>query len=324
MPAPNNNLSLDFYRTMYLIPGAEKLIVQHYPEDEMRTPMHMSMGQEAVSTALCHALGPSGQVYGFYRSHALFLAKTQDPGRFFGELYGKVNGTACGKAGSMHLASPEEGLLATSAIVGSTIPAAVGTAFANKQLNNGKVCAAIFGDGALETGDFWESLNAACALRVPVLFVCEDNGYAVHTPKKVRDGFDRIADVVSKFQCAVFEEESTDVEAIYGSVKAAIAALKVGPAFLRVQTYRYLDHIGITEDFDVGYRSREEFQEWLRKDPLALQRSRLRYELSEADVMWEECGIDAQLDAALLEAQTALLPSPEELHVGVFSEGSLR
>lgn len=315
-----NSLSLDLYRTMYLIRGAEKLIVQHYPEDEMRTPMHMSMGQEAVSTALCHALGSSGQVYGFYRSHALFLAKTQDPDRFFGELYGKVSGTAYGKAGSMHLASPDEGLLATSAIVGSTIPAAVGTAFANKQLNNGKVCAAIFGDGALETGDFWESLNAACALRVPVLFVCEDNGYAVHTPKKIRHGFDRIADVVSKFQCSVFEEESTDVEAIYKSVKLAMAALKASrPAFLRVQTYRYLDHIGITEDFDVGYRSREEFQKWRKRDPLDLQRKRLiNLGMSEDKLSAEEWAIAARLYAALRNAQAAQLPSPEELHVGVF------
>ena len=328
MTAPANpNLSLDLYRTLYLIRGAEKLIVQHYPEDEMRTPMHMSMGQEAVSTGLCHALGPGGQVYGFYRSHALFLAKTHDLDRFFGELYGKVSGTAHGKAGSMHLASPEDGLMATSAIVGSTIPAAVGTAFANKQLNNGRVCAAIFGDGALETGDFWESLNAACALRVPVLFVCEDNGYAVHTPKTVRHGFDRILDVVSKFRCVTFEEESTDVEAIYGSAKAAIAALQmdnagVGPAFLRVQTYRYLDHIGITEDFDVGYRGREEFLEWRKRDPLDLQRRRLLDQgVSEGRLLEEEQIMRGQLVAALRRAQVAPLPPPQELHVGVFYEG---
>lgn len=316
--------SLDFYRTLYLIRGAEARIVEHYGEDEMRTPMHMSMGQEVASVAVAHALGSTGQVYGFYRSHALFLAMTQDPGRFFGELYGRVNGTAYGKAGSMHLASPEDGLLCTSAIVGSTIPAAVGTAFANKRLNNGRVCAVLFGDGALETGDFWESLNAACALRVPLLFVCEDNGYAVHTPLAVRHGFDRIVDVVRQFHCTVFEEKSTDVEVVYARVLEAIAALdqggaSCGPSFLWVKTYRYLDHIGVTDDFDVGYRTREEFEAWRALDPMDLQRQRLLDQgLSEMDLSAEERHVDARLDAALRAAQSAPLPSAEELHVGVF------
>lgn len=315
------------YRTMYLIRAAERRIVDRYPEDEMRTPMHMSMGQEAVSTALCHALGPEGQVYGFYRSHALFLAKTWDPERFFLELYGKVGGTAHGKAGSMHLASPEDGLFCTTAVVGSTIPAAVGHAYANKYRNNGKVCAVIFGDGALETGDWWESLNAACAMQVPVLFVCEDNGYAVHSPQSVRHGFNWITEVVDKFRCTVFEEESTDAEVIRARALEAIAALNLdrarcGPAFLRVKTYRYLDHIGITEDFDVGYRSRKEYELWRRRDPLDLQRGRLLAQgLPAEELAAEERRIDLRLNAAVQAAQAAALPPPEELHVGVFYEG---
>lgn len=321
------NPSLSLYRSLYLIRAAESRIIRHYPEDEMRTPMHMSMGQEVVSVALAHALGPQDQVYGYYRSHALFLAMTQDPERFFAELYGKVTGTAHGKAGSMHLASPRDGLFATSAIVGSTIPAAVGHAFANNSLNNGKVCAAVFGDGALETGDFWESLNAACAMRVPILFVCEDNSYAVHSPQSVRHGFDRIAEVVAKFRCAVFETESTDVEVVHAAVAKALAGMDrdgagCGPAFLQVRTYRYLDHIGIEEDFDVGYRSREEFEAWRARDPLDIQRRRLLEQgMLAEEIERVERRIDERLDAAVAAARAALLPPLDELHVGVFYEG---
>ena len=204
--------SLKLYMTMYSIRMAEKKIVEHYPEDEMKTPMHMSMGQEAVATAVCRGLGDEGQVFGFYRSHAVFLAKTGDLDRFFGELYGKTVGTARGKAGSMHLAAPDCGLMCTSAVVGTSIPLAVGAAFANKRQGNGRISCAYFGDGALEEGVFWESLNVACVMQVPVLFVCEDNGLAVHSKLVARQGFKRIAKVVRNFECTVFQEDFTQVE----------------------------------------------------------------------------------------------------------------
>ena len=320
----SEELSLDLYRRLYLIRAAERRIIEHYGEDEMRTPMHMSVGQEAVSVGLCSALAPEDQVYGSYRSHALFLAKTNDPERFFGELYGRVNGTARGKAGSMHLAAPDAGLLCASAVVGSTIPAAVGTAFANQRLRNGKRCAVLFGDGALEEGGFWESLNAACAMRIPVVFVCEDNGYAVHTPKTVRHGFDRILDVVAQFRCGVFSTEgSTDVEVIRRSVAAALQCSAGGsiPAFVHVLTHRYLDHIGIEADRDI--RSVGEDRRWRVHDPLVLQRSRLTLSGYEAaDLQAEERQIEERIEAALWRARAAPAPGPEELLAGVFHEAA--
>ena len=306
-----------------MIRAAEQRIINHYPEDEMRTPMHMSMGQEAVATGVCAALGASGQVYGSYRSHALFLAKTGDPERFFGELYGRVNGSARGKAGSMHLASPEDGLLCASAVVGSTIPAAVGTAFANQRLKNGKRCAVVFGDGALEEGGFWESLNAACVMKIPVLFICEDNGYAVHTPKSARHGFFDVLDVVSRFRCRVsLADGSTDVELIRRSVAEAISGSDAAciPAFVHVRTHRYLDHIGILADHDI--RSAIEDRWWHARDPLNLQRRRLAQSIREADIQEEERQIDARIDAAVCAARAALAPDTSELLTGVFHEPS--
>lgn len=311
---PSLDLSLRLYKTMFLIRASEQEIIRRYPENEMRTPMHMSMGQEAVSTGVCVALGPQAQVYGFYRSHALFLAMTESPERFFAELYGRVGGPSRGRAGSMHLASPEDGLIATSAIVGSTIPAAVGTAFAHMQRRTGRICAVFFGDGALETGDFWESLNAACAIRVPVLFICEDNGYAVHTPQSVRHGFARISDVVRQFRCVVIEEVATDVEAVYTAAKAACASLRPGPVFLWVKTYRYLDHIGIHDDLEIGYRTRAEFQAWRSQDPLDLQRRRIiDLGMTEVEVLAEEQRIIARVDQAVEAARSMPVPGPEEL-----------
>src|SRR4051812_31092675 len=110
---------------LYLIRRSEEYIIKHYPENDMKTPMHMSMGQEAIPTAICHALGEGGQVYATYRSHATFLAKTADTDQFFAELYGKVTGCSRGKAGSMHLVSPEKGHLSSSAVVASCIPVTV-------------------------------------------------------------------------------------------------------------------------------------------------------------------------------------------------------
>ena len=223
----------------------------------------------------------------------------------------------------MHLAAPDRGLMGASAVVGSQIPAAVGLAFANQRLKTGRPTAVVFGDGALECGDFWESLNAACVLRVPVLFVCEDNGYAVHTPRSARHGFDRVEAVVREFWCAVSSKDLPDVEAIWEAAVVARAAVQKHsrPAFLRVRTCRYLDHIGIGEDFEAGYRTREVVEAWRAVDPLKLQRGRLLNQgLLEEFVAAEEQAIDAQLDEALRAAQAAPAPGPDELGLGVFHE----
>jgi len=318
-----NNLSLDLYRQMYLIRRAEELIVKHYPEDEMKTPMHMSMGQEAVAVAVCHALGPRGQVFGFYRSHAVFLAKTEDPEQFFGELYGKVTGTAHGKAGSMHLAAPDKGFMCASAVVASSIPLAVGAAFANKQKRNGVIACAYFGDGALEEGVFWESLNAACVMKLPVLFVCEDNGLAVHSKREVRQGFKCITDVVRHFEGSVYQEDSTDVEVLYGRALEAIESIKSQgkPSFIHLKCRRYLDHIGIAAEFDVGYNSKAEFEEWFARDSVALQRKKLFSDgWTEEMLADEERRIDARLEESVRKAALAPFPAPEELYRGVFYE----
>ena len=318
-----NRLSLELYRKLYMARRAEEFIIQYYPEDDMKTPMHMSMGEEAIAVGVCHALGLENHIWTSYRTHAAFLAKTEDTDKFFGELYGKVTGTAEGKAGSMHLADPSRGHMAASAVVASVLPPAVGMAFANRSKGNGHISCVFFGDGALDEGVFWESLNLACVMRLPVLLVCEDNRLSVHTPTHIRQGYDSITDVVSRFSCTVIEEDTTDVERIYDLTKQAMDAIRTngGPVFLRLQCYRYLEHVGIDEDFDAGYRPRSEYEQWRERDCVALQRQRLVQQgLSQADLLQAESLIDDQILASIQQAQEAPFPRPQELYRGVFHE----
>jgi len=288
----------------------------------MKTPMHMSMGAEAISVGVCEALGARGQVFGTYRSHALYLAKTEDTDDFFAEVYGKETALLKGKGGSMHLCSPDHGFMGTSAIVASIIPVAAGCAFANKRANNGRMVAVFFGDGAVEEGVFWESMNLACLMKLPMLFVCEDNGLAVHASKAERQGFKSITEIVSKFNCLVYEAETTDTEAIYNLTRQAVKQVNAHgmPAFLRLEYFRYLEHVGVNEDFDAGYRRRDEFEQWLSEDPVSLQRKKLK------DLGWAEDaieGLEAQINdkvnRSLIKAQEAEFCNVSELFGGVFT-----
>jgi TPP-dependent pyruvate/acetoin dehydrogenase alpha subunit len=309
-------LGLALYSKMYLIRTAENAIRATYTQDAMKTPMHMSTGEEGICAGVCQALAPGDQVLGTYRSHGLYLARTGETDRFFAEMYGRASGMAKGKGGSMHLTAPADGLICTSAIVGTTIPVAVGAAYAHKVRNSGHVTAVFFGDGALDEGVFWESVNVACSMRVPVLFVCEDNGYAVHSPKHERHGYRSIVEVMAGFSCAVFAEESPDAEAVYEVARKAIDAVRSGggPAFLHLRYYRFLEHVGINEDFDQGYRSRDEAKSWLEADPVATMRARLTAGGRDAAARQIEEEIDAKVRGSVDKATAAPFPEPAELH----------
>ena len=307
-------LNFELYKKMFLVRRAEEMIQIYYPEDHMKTPMHMSRGSEAICAGVCEALGPDSHVLGSYRSHGLYLVKTMETDRFFAEMYGKATGVAKGKAGSMHLMDRAAGLLCTSAIVGTHIPVAVGAAFANKRAGNGRAVAVFFGDGAVDEGVFWESLNMACLRRLPVLFVCEDNGYAVHTPVEQRHGYRSITDIVAQFDCQVFQSDSTDVEVIHALTLDARAAMDRDdcPGFMHLRYYRYLEHVGVSEDFDAGYRSREEFDKWLAADPIKVQRERLLGMMPEEQIRQIEEAIEQQVERSRKRAQAAPFP---ERHV---------
>ncbi len=316
------DLNLELYRKLYLIRRAEETIRKYYFEDRMKTPMHMSMGGEANAVGVCHALSDEDQVFGSYRSHAIYLAKTQDIDDFLAEMYGKDTALLKGKGGSMHLCAPAHGFMGTSAIVASSIPVAVGAAFANKQNKNDHVVAVFFGDGALNEGDFWESINLACLKKIPVLFVCEDNDLAVHTFKYERNGYDSITDVISNFNIDVYKNSSTDVEVIYNLSKDAIDSVRKThrPCFINLEYYRYLEHVGVNDDFGAGYRSEVEFLKWYEVDPIKIQRDKL-VSLGFANdlILSIETEIDGLVNDSMEKAEKAPFADLNELYKGVYS-----
>ncbi|TRZ96034.1 thiamine pyrophosphate-dependent dehydrogenase E1 component subunit alpha [bacterium] len=314
-------LNLELYRKLYTVRKTEECIREHYAENEMKTPMHMSMGEEAIAVGVCHALKKEDQVFGTYRSHAIYLAKTLDTDDFFAEMYGKDTALLKGKGGSMHLFASEFGFMVTSAIVASNIPVAIGAAFANKQKRNGKLVAVFFGDGALGEGNFWESLNVACLMELPVLFICEDNDLAIHTPARERQGFNSIAKIAAKFNCNVLKSDSTDAEIIYKLTRRAIKLIRDTkmPSVLYLKYYRYLEHVGVNEDFDAGYRSKSEFEKWFKNDPVSLQRAKLLRRGFKKQVLGIEKRVEKQIENSLRLAKAAPFAEIKELYRGVFA-----
>jgi len=315
-------LGLELYSKLYTARRSEQRIAEEYLHDEMKTPMHMSMGQEAIPVAVCQALHADDQIYVTYRSHAAFLSKTNDIERFFAELFGKETGTAQGKAGSMHIADHTKGHMCSSAIVASCVPLAVGASFVHKQQKSGRIACVFFGDGAVDEGVVWESLNVACAMQLPTLFVCEDNNLAVHTSRQVRQGYKSLGDVLRGFECSIFESASTDVEELYQTATEAIGAIRTSgrPSFLHLKCYRYLEHVGINEDFDAGYRTKEEFEEWRKRDSLDIQRKRLVDAELKESVELLEAEINERIDRSIQKAREADFPKIESIYQGVYYE----
>lgn len=315
-----SKLLLDLYKKMFLIREAESEIRREYHKDEMKTPMHMSLGSEAIAAGVCHALSRGSHGYGTYRSHALYLAWTEETDKFFAEMYGKATGCAGGKAGSMHLASPENGLMATSAVVGTTISWAVGDALAAQYNNLDRITAVFFGDGATDEGVFWESLNMACLMKLPVLFVCEDNELAIHISTKQRRGYDSLTEIVQNYRCNVFEGKGNNAEKVYFLATSAINFIRTEkqPSFLNLTYYRYLEHVGVNEDFNAGYRNQLNPKEQLFNDPVYQLREKLEKAGYLGAVIKIEKQICDQVLASRIKAQKDPFPNKDELMKGVF------
>ncbi len=306
-----NDINVQLYKTMYLIRATEEAIRKDYHNDEMKTPTHLCIGAEAIATGVISALKHEDQALCTYRSHGVYLAKTHETDKFFAELYGRIGGMARGKAGSMHISAPEHGFMGASAVVGTPIPVAVGCALANQMKKNGKMTVVFFGDGAIDEGVFWESLNFSCLKKLPMIFICEDNDLAIHTKKADRHGYNSIADIVSKFNCNVYSNNSTDVEAIYNLTSDAIKkyAIDQKPIFIYLKYYRYYEHVGVNFDFNAGYRHEAEYKEWLTKDPLKIQREKLLQSgIKNSDIEDMEKLINTSVEQSVKKALTSPFP----------------
>ena len=265
----SDNYKKLFFQAMRIRLVEEK-IIELYPSDLIQSPVHLSIGQESVAVGVCANLNLEDWVFINYRGHAFYLAKGGPMPEFFAELMGKKKGQSKGKAGSMHLASPKQGVMGASAVVGSTISHAVGAALMAKIKNENKIFVTNFGDGALEQGVLHESLNFAALYKVPVLFLCEDNNLAVHSPKSERQSFS-LESLVGSYGIPFFEiEEGYDFIKVQQRSKIVIDQIRNtrSPVFLKINTARYKEHVGPGEDFMYGYRDEIEINKWKKLDPI--------------------------------------------------------
>jgi TPP-dependent pyruvate/acetoin dehydrogenase alpha subunit len=261
-----------FYRSVYRIRRVEEEIARVYPSDKIKSPVHLSIGQEAVSVGVCEALRLDDVVFGTYRSHAYYLAKGGDLKKMMAELYGKATGCAKGKGGSMHLVDVAHGVMGASAVVGTTIANAVGYAYALKLQRKDSIVVSFFGDGATDEGVFHESLNFAALKQLPLLFVCENNSYAIHTHLLRRHKEANLCERVRAYGMPALRVDNNDILRIHEQAKVAVSELRgrqAGPFFLECLTYRWKEHVGPNDDFHLGYRSYEEARPWVEGDQLA-------------------------------------------------------
>jgi len=262
------------FRNALLIRLVEERIIELYPSDRIQSPVHLSIGQEAVAVGVCDALQADDLLFATYRSHAFYIAKGGRLGPMFAELYGRRDGISGGKAGSMHLSAPEVGLLGSSAVVASSIPHAVGAALALKRRGSRRIAVAAFGDGATEEGVYHESLNFSSLKKAPVLFVCENNGLAVHSHLAARHSY-RIVEHAASFGVKGRRiDQGWDMLAVRAATEEAVSQVRRGePYLLEIMTARYKEHVGVGEDFHFEYRAQAEIDAWRKRDPLIVDQA---------------------------------------------------
>jgi pyruvate dehydrogenase E1 component alpha subunit len=314
---------LALFHDMLRIRMVEEAIADRYAAQEMRCPVHLSIGQEAAAVGICAALRRDDRVFSTHRCHAHYLAKGGALDAMLAEIHGKATGCIGGRGGSMHLQDPDAGLIASVPIVGGSIPLAVGTALADSLDGNDRVSVCFFGDATVEEGVFHESANFAALRRLPVLFVCENNLYSVYTPLHERQPDRPIERLAEAHDVAAFHVDGNDIAAVAKAGEQAVASARAGrgPSFLLLDTYRWREHCGPAFDNHIGYRTEAEYQEWHARDPLARARASLVEAGVDMTTLEAEMAarIAAEIDASFAAALAAPLPVPADAWEHVYA-----
>jgi TPP-dependent pyruvate/acetoin dehydrogenase alpha subunit len=305
------------YRSIYRIRRAEERIAEIYPSDRIKSPIHLSIGQEAVAVGVCEALSQRDIVFGTYRGHAMYLAKGGDLDAMMAELYGKVTGHGRGKSGSMHLIDSDAGVMGTSAIVGSHISNAVGYALAEQIKGGDRVTVVFFGDGASDQGTFHESLNFSALKSLPILFVCENNAYAIFSESSARMAGGRRYEKARGYGIEADCVDTGSVADILSATDEAVSAIRAGggPRFLEFMTWRAKEHVGPGEDDDLEYRPEADLKTWANRDAVREAAAHLTSEQKTTI----ETVINQEIEGALAFAEESPFPEAEELGAHVFA-----
>ena len=320
----NTQLSLSLFRQMHRIRAIEEAIAHRYPQGKMRCPVHLSIGQEAIPAVFAEAIRKTDFVVSTHRGHAHYLAKGGDLTAMVAEIYGKATGCAKGKGGSMHLIDLAVNFMGTSAIVGNSIPVGVGLALSAQLKKTDQISCIFLGDGAVEEGVFYESVNFAVVRNLPVLFICENNLYSVYSPLAVRQPKGRsIATMVNAMGIKVATGAGSDVELCHQIMQDTVSSVRAGqgPYFLEFSTYRWREHCGHSFDNDIGYRTQEEFLDWQSRDPLI----RLEKTLIDAEATVQQevnnikAAVASEIEVAFAAAEAAPFPDAREAYQDVYA-----
>jgi pyruvate dehydrogenase E1 component alpha subunit len=313
---------MDLHRRMVRIRLFEEAAGKLAEQARLPGFLHLYVGEEAVAAGVCAALNDDDQITSTHRGHGHLVAKGGDFNRMMAELMGKATGYNKGKGGSMHICDLDLGMLGANGIVGAGSPIAVGAAFADKYRGKGQVAVTFFGDGATNIGAFHEAANMACALKLPVVFACENNEYGEFTPRSKTMAITDIVDRAAGYGMPGVIVDGMDVVAVHEAATDAVARARrgEGPALIEAKTYRFYNHHGI-QNLGLKYRPDAEVDEWKARDPIFSFEERLiengTATSDQIEAIWAE--LRADIEAAIAFAEDSPLPDPSQVMVDVYT-----
>ncbi len=312
---------IELLRQMMLIRRFEEKSAEMYARSRIAGFLHLYTGQEAVAVGAINALNGNDQIFTHYRDHGHALARGVDPGRVMAELFGKATGVSKGKGGSMHLFDVERSFMGGYAIVAGHLPLACGMALANQQIGNGRIVLCVFGDGAVNEGEFHESLNLASVWKLPVIFLCENNLYGMGTDIRRVSAEVEVYKRAAAYAMHAERVDGMNVLEMYETTQRVAARVRAGegPAFLEALTFRFRGHSMADPEL---YRSKEETERWRKLDPITTFRRRLQEDgqIDAATLQALEEEVEGVVDEATRFAQESPKPSPETLYDDVYSQ----
>lgn len=315
-----NTQLLDFYRSMKMIRRFEEVACQALIDGKIPASLHTSIGQEAVAAGICASLQHSDLVVSNHRGHGHCIAKGADPRTMMAELMGKAAGTNSGRGGSMHVADPDLGILGANGIVGAGVPIALGAAYACRVRASRQIVACFFGDGAANEGGCHEAMNIAALWKLPLIFVCEHNGYAEMTPQNVHAPIRDIAIRAAAYAMPGEIVDGNDVIAVSAAAEAAATRARRGdgPTLLECKTYRVRGHF---EGDPQRYKPADEAAQWKDRDPITLFRARCTEveEVNAASLDEIDQEVEGVMREAVAFADAATLPEPAEVAHHVYA-----
>jgi pyruvate dehydrogenase E1 component alpha subunit len=319
--AVNRDHGLHLFRQLVRIRRFEERCVELYSATKIRGFLHLYIGEEAVAVGVMEALTPDDAVVATYREHGHALARGIDPAAVMAEMFGKAEGTSRGRGGSMHIFDRESRFYGGNAVVGGGLPLAAGLALADRLQHRDRVTACFFGEGAVAEGEFHETMNLAALWRLPVLFCCENNLYAMGTALERSEAVTDLALRAVGYGMAAWPVDGMEVLAVEDAARRAALEVRAGrgPVFLELRTYRFRAHSMYDPE---RYRSKDEVAAWRQRDPLTLLTDRLRTAglLTDDDLARIEADVAAEIDAAVATADAGTLEAVEDLCRFVTSE----